>query len=104
TLPPHYGHIRIAQLAYSPDQNNAFDDNLLARSVDLVITQGGAISQHVHDVAPNTPQLLYTNISTLYKSLLTDWLAFADQNGFGREDAFYHVKPATPFSGNSPSS
>jgi hypothetical protein len=103
-IPNHYGHIRIAQLAYATGQIGAFEDNLLQKSVDLVITQGGSISQQVHDVAPDTPQLVYTNVSTLYKGLLTDWLTYADQNGFSREDAFYHVQAATPFTGNSPSS
>jgi hypothetical protein len=104
SIPAHYAHIRIAQLAYSTSQLTSFEDTLLQQSVDLVVTQGGAISQHVHDVAPNTPQLLYTNISTLYQQMLTDWLTYADAHSFSREDAFYHVNAATAFTGNSPSS
>ena len=55
-------------------------------------------------MAPNTPQLIYTNTSSLYLDLLTDWLNYADRNGLSRENAFYHVTQPTTFSGGSPSS
>jgi hypothetical protein len=104
TIPRHYSHIRIAELAYGANQLGTFEDQLLRNSVDLVVTQGGTATGHITSVAPTTPQLLYTNISTLYLDLLTDWLGFADRHGYSREGAFYHVKQATAYSGNSPSS
>ena len=69
-----------------------------------IIADSVALSQQLNAVAPNVTQLLYTNVSTIYQSLLTDWLTYADRNGVSREAAFYHVKAATPFTGNSPSS
>jgi hypothetical protein len=104
SIPRHYSHIRIAQLAYGSSQIGDFEEGLLRRSVDLVVTQGGTTSVQVRAVAPSTPQLVYTNISTLYLNLLTDWLSYADRHAMPREGAFYHVKKATAYSGNSPSS
>ena len=43
--------------------------------------------------------MIYTNTSSLYLDLLTNWLNYADANGFSREDAFYHVTVPTPWSG-----
>ncbi len=103
SIPRHYSHIRVAQLAYVQGQIGSFEEDLLRRAVDLVIGQPGMTGQ-VNAVAPGTPQLLYTNLSTLYRDLLTDWIAFADARGISHEDAFYHVQQPTPYSGTSPSS
>ena len=43
--------------------------------------------------------MIYTNVSNSYLDLLTDWLNYADANGFSREAAFYHVAVPTPWSG-----
>src|SRR5262249_9023283 len=95
---------RIAQLAYGPNQIGSFEQNLLKNSVDLVVTQGGPTASLVSGVAPGTTQLLYTNVSSVYGRLLTNWLAYADRNRYSREDALYHVTQPSPYSGASPSS
>jgi hypothetical protein len=102
-LPRHYPHIRIAMLAYHGNPMGSFEDQLLRNSVDLVIPNDNAM-KHIRQVAPKTPQLIYTNCSNLYLDLLTDWLDFADRNRLAREGAFYHVVKPTPFRGDSPSS
>jgi hypothetical protein len=103
-LPQHYSWIRVAQLGYSSAQLDSFGQNLLSHSVDLVVTPGGAMTTQVSAIAPNTTQLVYTNLTTLYGSLLTGWLNYASNNGYWEEDAFYHVAQATAYSGTSPSS
>jgi hypothetical protein len=103
-IPQHYSWIRIAQLAYSGTTLGSLEDQLLRNSVDLVVTDVPYLSNHISTVAPNTPQLAYINFTSLYLSLLTDWLNFADQQGLSRESAFYHVSKATPFTGDSASS
>lgn len=103
-VPRHYTHIRIAQLAYSGTPiAGAFEQALLQSSVDLVIPNPIYLST-IDGVAPDTPQLIYSNVSNLYLGLLTDWLQYADRAGLSRELAFYHVTTATPFQGASPSS
>jgi hypothetical protein len=99
-LPRHYSHIRIAQLAYSNTPLGSFELTKLRDSVDLAIPSTaflGAINQE----APNTPQLVYSNLSNVYLELLPDWLSYADRTGTARELAFYHVNRATPFTGSS---
>jgi hypothetical protein len=102
-IPQHYSWIRLADLAYTGTPFTATEDGLLRNSVDLVISDPALVS-HVASVAPQTPQMLYTNFSTLYGTLLTDWLTYADAHGISRESAFYHVTRATPYLGDSPSS
>jgi len=103
-IPRHYGHIRIAQLAYSGTPvGNSFEQNLLKNSVDLVIPNPQYLSA-INTASPDTPQLVYSNVSNLYQGLLTDWLRYADATGGSREAAFYHVTKATAFQGASPSS
>src|SRR5262249_35738633 len=102
-IPRHYPHIRIALLAYGGNPMGAFEDKLLKESVDLVVPHFTYL-KHIHAVAPDTPALIYTNTSNLYLELLTDWLTFADEHGYPREAAFYHVAKALPFKGDSPSS
>jgi hypothetical protein len=104
TIPQHYPNIRIAELAYNGIPFDGLSDQLLQNSVDLVIDDSAQVSNHVSAVAPATPQLVYTNTSSLYSNLLTDWLNYADANGIAREEAFYHVTQATSFSGTSQSS
>lgn len=104
TIPKHYTHIRIAQLAYSGTPiGNAFEQNLLRNSVDLVIPNLQYLGA-INTTSPNTPQLIYSNVSNLYQGLLSDWLEYADRVGVSRELAFYHVTKATPWTGASPSS
>jgi hypothetical protein len=102
-IPRHYSHIRIAQLAYHGNPLGAYEQQLLRDSVDLVIPYTGYLDR-INQTAPNTPQLIYTNASNLYLSLLTDWLNYADRVGASRESAFYHVSQATQWTGGSPSS
>ncbi|MCS6864975.1 MAG: hypothetical protein RMJ56_06775 [Gemmataceae bacterium] len=103
-IPRHYPHIRIAQLAYTGTPiTNSFEQNLLKNSVDLVVANPRFLGT-IDEVAPNTPQLIYSNVSNLYQQLLIDWLNYADRVGVSRELAFYHVTEATAFQGSSPSS
>ncbi|VTR96854.1 Ig-like domain-containing protein [Tuwongella immobilis] len=102
-IPRKYSHIRVAQLAYSATPVGEFEAELYRTSIDLVVA-----SQRFFDTfeaaSPDTPKLVYTNLSNLYLNLLTDWLAYADSKGVSREEAFYHVEQATAFFGDSPSS
>jgi hypothetical protein len=102
-IPAHYSHIRIAELAYSPWQQDATANQLLTNSVDVVVPNAGYIPA-INAVAPTTPLLIYTNVSNIYLNLLTDWLSYADAQGLNREDAFFHVAQATSYGGNSGSS
>jgi hypothetical protein len=102
-IPQHYSYIRVAELAYYGTPIGDFENNLLRNSVDLVVANPVYLSQ-INDVAPNTPQLIYTNVSNLYLNSLTSWLYYANQNRIDPESAFYHVSKATPFSGDSSSS
>jgi hypothetical protein len=102
-IPQHYDWIRIAELAYRGTPLDAIFRQLLLHSVDLVIPNPDYLNA-IHAIAPNTPQLVYTNVSSLYSTLLTDWLNYADSHHVSREDAFYHVTHATYFSGDSNSS
>jgi hypothetical protein len=103
-IPQHYSWIRLAELAYSGTPMDSTTQQLLQNSVDLVIAGAPSTLGQVHAVAPATPALLYANASSLYQTLLTDWLTYADAHGLSRESAFYHASVATPFSGNSASS
>jgi hypothetical protein len=102
-VPRHHAHIRIAMLAYHGNPMGPFEDDLLRNHVDLVIPDAINL-KHVSEVAPRTPQLLYTNTSSLYSDLLLDWLTFADAAGASREEAFYHASRPVKFRGDSPSS
>jgi hypothetical protein len=102
-IPRHFSHIRLAYLAYAGNPMGPFEDKLLKKAVDLVVPNF-AYLKHIKEVAPKTPQLIYTNTSNLYLDLLTDWLLYADAKAISREGAFFHVARATPFRGDSPSS
>jgi hypothetical protein len=99
----HYSWIRIAQLDYSGNPMGAIEDQLLHSSVDLVVAADNYLSE-IRSVAPTTPSLTYLNISNIYQNLLTSWLNYADSHGIPREQAFFHVRQALNFTGNSPSS
>jgi hypothetical protein len=102
-LPRHHDHIRYATLAYNGTKIGPNEEQLLRDRVDLVIPNARYLAQ-IDAAAPETPQLVYSNISNLYLDLLTDWLRYADRTGTSREDAFYHVAESTKFVGDSPSS
>jgi hypothetical protein len=102
-IPQHNPDIRVAELAYVGTPLDATTTQLLQNNADLVVSAAGLLGS-IHALAPNTPQLIYTNFSNLYQDLLPDWLTYADAHGLPRESAFYHVAAATPFSGSSPSS
>jgi hypothetical protein len=90
-------------LAYSGTKFTDFEDKLLKESVDFIIPNA-AYQKHIAEVSPKTPILLYTNTSTLYQDLYTDWLSFADAKGCSREEAFYHAVVPHAYKGDSPSS
>jgi hypothetical protein len=102
-IPSHYSWIRLAELAYFGMNFGPLERQLLRNSVDLVIPDVRFLNQ-INALAPNTPQLLYTNATSIYQESLLDWLNYADAHGISREDAFYHAAVPTPFSGQSPSS
>jgi hypothetical protein len=102
-IPRHYEHIRIAMLAYAGTPFTDFEHELLRKSVDLVVPNVSYL-ERINKVAPQTPQLIYTNTSNLYLELLTDWLTYADEEGMPREAAFYHAVRPVPYRGDSPSS
>jgi Bacterial Ig domain len=98
-IPEHYSWIRTAHIAFSgwtPNQQTHFDDNLLKNSLDLVISSQNNL-QYINNLAPNTPQTIYTNVSSIYTNLLEDWLTYADAHGINREDAFFHVTQPRTF-------
>ena len=99
----HYPYIRIAELAYYGTPIGDFETHLLKNSVDLVVSNPVYLKQ-IDTASPNTAQLIYSNVSNIYRELLTDWMSYANKNGFAPESAFYHVNVATPFSGDSSSS
>jgi len=103
SISQHHDWIRIAQLAYHGTQFAEYENNLLRNHVDLVIPNL-AYLEKIQQVAPGTPKLIYTNVSNIYLSLLTDWLSYADRSGVDREAAFYHLNKATAYTGGSPSS
>lgn len=102
-IPRHYSHIRVAALAYAGNPLGDYEKNLLKNSIDLVVPNTRYLAT-IDATAPDTPQLIYSNVSNLYQNLLTDWLSYADRTGADREDAFYHVAGPTAYSGNSGSS
>jgi hypothetical protein len=102
-LPQHHSWIRLAELAYSGTPVDATMQQLLQNSIDLVVPNAAYLST-IHTYAPNTPGLIYTNLSNIYSDALTSWLNYADAHGVSREEAFYHVTAPTPFSGGSASS
>ena len=102
SVPRHYNHIRVAALAYHGNPMSSFEINLLRNSIDLVIPNVIYLN-NIAQVSPSTPQLVYTNTTNLYLSLLTDWLAYADRMGYDREAAFYHVNRASRADGMSAS-
>lgn len=102
-LPNHFDHIRIAALAYYGTPIDSFTQQKLRDSVDLVIPHPQYLGT-INAITPETPQLVYTNLSNLYEGLLQDWLDYADATGVSRELAFYHVSQATAWSYSSPSS
>jgi hypothetical protein len=104
TVPRHYSHIRVAQLAYSGTPFSSFEDRLLRESVDLVVAGNDTAVNRVSSVSPSTPDLMYGNVSSVYKDTLLSWLNHADGKGVSREEAFYHVDRAAAFSGTSASS
>jgi hypothetical protein len=102
-IPQHLPNIRLADLAYSGTPLSPAMQQLLQNDVDLVVSNTSYLSS-INATAPNTPQLIYTNVASLYQGLLTSWLGYAYSHGLDPEQAFYHVAQATPFSGSSSSS
>jgi hypothetical protein len=104
TITLHNPNIGIVELAYQGTPiTNSFEQGLLKNNVDLVVSNPGYLSA-IHSVAPNTPQLIYNNVSNLYGGLLASWEAYAHANNVDPELAFYHVTQPTPFTGDSGSS
>ncbi len=101
-VPRHYDYIRVAALAYYGTPMTSYELNLLKNSIDLVIPNLSFLDD-INKASPNTPQLIYTNATNLYLSLLTDWLDYADRNKYSREAAFYHLNQATVAYGMSAS-
>lgn len=99
----NYSHIRLAQLAYTGNPMDEYELTLAKNSLDLIVANPNFLPK-LNDAAADTPKVIYTNVSNLYQSLLTDWLAYADRNRADRESAFFHVSQPTAFTGASQSS
>jgi hypothetical protein len=101
SIPQHAPNLRLMDLAYNSGsaQLNPSDFPLLQNMVDLVVPDGLYANQ-INAAAPNTPQLSYSNVTSLYQTSLLAWDNYADANGVSREEAFYHVSQATPYSGS----
>lgn len=97
-----YDHIRLAQLAYAGNPMGTYEQNLAKDSLDLIVPSERYLTA-LEAAAPTTPKVIYTNLSNVYGTLLTDWLSYADATGTGRETAFFHVTQPTAFTGGSPS-
>jgi hypothetical protein len=98
SIPQHSSGIRLMDLAYNGGSAQLPQSAipLLQNLVDLVVTDVTYAAQ-IYAIAPNTPQLIYTNVSSVYQNSLLSWLSYADANGYSREEAFYHVSQATPY-------
>src|SRR5262245_65691361 len=72
SIPRHYPHIRIAQLAYA-SPFGPFEYRLLTRSVDLRVPHAKFLDHNAR-VAPRTPKLIYSNFSHLSEDLLIECL------------------------------
>jgi hypothetical protein len=102
-IPQHLPSIRLADLAYAGTPLSGSMRQLLQKYVDLVIPNTAYLGA-IASMAPHTPQLIYTNVASLYQGLLSSWIGYAESHGLNPEQAFYHVARATPFSGSSSSS
>jgi hypothetical protein len=101
SIPHNSNGVNLMELAYNggSPQLPASDIALLRNKiVDLVVADPIYASQ-INAVAPHTPQLIYSNVSSLYQSSLLSWLNYADAHGYSREGAFYHVSRPTPYWG-----
>ncbi len=98
TIPQHSSYIRLMELAYNGGSTQLPQSaiQLLQNLVDLVVPDQMYVAQ-IYAVAPNTPLLTYSNVSSVYQSSLLSWLNYADASGYSREEAFYHVSQATPY-------
>lgn len=98
-----YDHIRLTQLAYAGNPMGAYEKQLAANSLDLIVPNARFLGD-LEAAAPDTPKVIYSNISNLYGDLLTDWFEYAGKAGADREAAFFHVTQATAFTGQSAAS
>lgn len=109
-IPRHYDHIRVAQLDYYHGALDSAEEDILRGGVDLVIHDGPFATQlqEVEDLSPSATQLIYTNVSNMYRNTIADpfgsWLKYADDNHWDRETAFLHVAAPTNFKGAGGSS
>lgn len=98
-----YSHIRLAQLAYAGNPMGTYERELAKNSLDLIVPNTRFLNT-LESAAPDTPKVIYSNISNLYGDLLTDWFEYAAANGADRETAFFHVTRPTAFTGVSAAS
>lgn len=98
-----YDHIRLAQLAYAGNPMGTYELQLAANSLDLIVPNARFLNS-LETAAPDTPKVIYSNVSNLYGDLLTDWFEYAGKTGADRETAFFHVTQATTFNGLSAAS
>jgi hypothetical protein len=99
SIPVNSSGANVMELAYfgGSSQLPASDISLLQKAVvDLVVSDPIYASQ-IRAIAPNIPQLLYSNASSLYQSSLLAWDNYADALGISREEAFYHISQATSY-------
>src|SRR5579875_499934 len=102
SIPQNASGVNLMELAYNGgfSQLPASDLALLANGVvDLVVPELSSYASQIYAVAPNVPQLIYSNVSSVYLGSLLAWDNYADSLGISREEAFYHVSQATPYNG-----
>jgi hypothetical protein len=101
TFPQKYPWIRISEFAYNGWPLDSTAQSLLSsHAIDLIVSDTFNQSA-IATLSPNTPELVYTNLSNIYQNLLTNWLHYADTHGLDREGAFLHVNTPTPYSAYS---
>ncbi|HEY7426036.1 MAG TPA: Ig-like domain-containing protein, partial [Gemmataceae bacterium] len=96
---PHQPNIGITELDYVQGDYETDGNSSLLQNVDVVVvdyTNLGDLAA-IYNAYHYDQELIYTNVSNIYKGLLINWLNYAEQHAIDPEQAFYHVSVATPF-------
>ncbi len=87
---PKHNIGQITSFAYAP-QTDAL--KAVLSNADLAFAGGNtqAEKDFLRSAIPNGYFGSYSNYTNIYGDLYLDWLKFADDHGYSRDDAFYHV-------------
>jgi hypothetical protein len=94
----------LVQLFYGVASIVATNGTTIVRDYADIIVCNAAQAQEAKVIDAAIQTLLYSNVSNTYTDNMLDLLAYFDDQGWGRETPFYHVKAATAYYGASPSS